>query len=68
MAHLALILEGDLPRWGVTSAEPLRSSVPTLGRVSHVLVDGVGGHAGDVLSRLRLDVECDEAVRHQVMD
>lgn len=33
-----------------------------------MLVDGVGGHFGDVLGRLGLDVEGDERVRHQVVD
>lgn len=33
-----------------------------------MLVDGIGGHFGDVLRRLGLDVERDERVRHQVVD
>lgn len=33
-----------------------------------MLVDGVGGHLGDVLGRLGLDVEGDERVRDQVVD
>lgn len=33
-----------------------------------MLVDGIGGHSGDVLRRLGLDVEGDERVRHQVVD
>lgn len=33
-----------------------------------MLVDGVGGHLGDVLRRLGLDVEGDERVRDEVVD
>lgn len=33
-----------------------------------MLVDGIGGHFGDVLRRLGLDVEGDERVRHEVVD
>lgn len=33
-----------------------------------MLVDRIGGHLGDVLGRLGLDVEGDERVRHQVVD
>lgn len=36
--------------------------------VAQMLVDGVGGHFGDVLRRLGLDVEGDEGVGHEVMD
>lgn len=33
-----------------------------------MLVDGIGGHFGDVLRRLGLDVEGDERVRDEVVD
>lgn len=33
-----------------------------------MLVDGIGGHLGDVLRRLGLDVEGDERVRDEVVD
>lgn len=33
-----------------------------------MLVDGIGGHFGNVLRRLGLDVEGDERVRHEVVD
>lgn len=33
-----------------------------------MLVDGIGGHFGDVLRRLGLNVEGDERVRHEVVD
>lgn len=36
--------------------------------VTQMLVDGIGGHLGDVLRRPGLDVEGDERVRHQVVD
>lgn len=36
--------------------------------VSQMLVDGIGGHLGDVLRRLGLDVEGDERVRDEVVD
>lgn len=66
--HLFVPLEGDPLEFGPPSAQPVRHLVPQKGRVAQVFVDRVGGHLGDVLCSLGLDVECDQGICHQVMD
>lgn len=65
--HHVIPLEGDPARLGVRTAQLVYHLVPEQRSVAQVLVDGVGGHLGDVLRRLGLNVERDEAVRHQVV-
>ena len=57
------------PAWlRAPAAQPVHHLVLKQRGVTEVLVDGVGGHFGDVLRRLGLDVEGDEGVGHQVVD
>ena len=66
--NLVLLLEGDPFGWCVCRAQPVCGAVaPQEGAAGQVLVDGVGGHAGDVRRGVTLDVERDQAVRHQVV-
>lgn len=66
-SHLVILLEGDFLGLRSSSAQALAHRVPQQCRVAHMLVDGVGGHLGDVLGSFGLDVQSYEAVRDQVM-
>lgn len=68
MTHPVVPLEGDPAGLAASTAQPVHHLVLEQRGVAQVLVDGVGGHLGDVLRRLGLDVEGDEGVRHQVVD
>ena len=54
--------------FSASPAQPVPHLVLQQGCVAQVFIDGVGGHLGDVLCCLGLDVQGDEAIRHQVMD
>lgn len=66
--HSFVPLECDPAWFRASAAQPVHRLVLQQRGVTQVLVDGVGGHFGDVLGRLGLDVEGDERVRHQVVD
>lgn len=66
--HLFVPLEGDPARLSAPTAQPVNHLVLEQRGVAKVLVDGVGGHLGDVLRRLGLDIEGDERVCDQVVD
>lgn len=69
VTHLTVLsLEGDLTGFSASPAQPVPHLVLQQGCVAQVFIDGVGGHLGDVLCCLGLDVQGDEAIRHQVMD
>ena len=67
-ACLWLSLEGNPLELRPSSAQPVCHLVPQQGRVAQVFIDRIGGHLGDVLCCLGLNVECDQGIRHQVMD
>lgn len=66
--HSFIPLERDPAWFRAPAAQPVHRLVLQQRGVTQVLVDGVGGHFGDVLGRFGLDVEGDERVRHQVVD
>lgn len=66
--YLFIPLEGDPARFGASAAQPVNRLVLEQRGVTKVLVDGVCGHLGNVLSSLGLDVKRDERVCHEVMD
>lgn len=71
LLQAALLPWGILPIGDVLGQDwhvPLERRLTVERGVAHVLVDGVDGHLGDVLGGLGLDVERDQAVRHQVVD
>lgn len=66
--HPFIPLEGD-PAWFCAStAQPVHHFVLQQRGVTKMLVDGVGGHFGDVLCRLGLNIEGNKGVSHKVMD
>lgn len=66
--HPFIPLEGDPARLGAPAAQPVHHLVLEQRRVTKMFVNGVGGHLGDVLRRLGLDVERDEGVCHEVVN
>lgn len=66
--HPFIPLEGDPAWFRVAATQPVHHFVLKQRGVAEVLIDGVGGHFGDVLRRLGLNVESDEGVRHEVVD
>lgn len=69
VTHLTVLsLEGDLTGFSASPAQPVPHLVLQQGCVAQVFIDGVGGHLGDVLCCLGLDVECDQPICHKVVD
>ena len=73
LLQAALVPQGlafvrHVPEHGAELRVPLGRRLAVECGVADVLVDGVDGHLGDVLGRLGLDVERDQAVGHQVVD
>lgn len=66
--HPFIPLEGDSAWFCAPTAQPVHHLVLEQRSVTKMLVDGVRGHFGNVLSSLGLDVESDEGVRHEVVD
>lgn len=66
--HPVITLEGDPARLRASTAQPVHHFVFEQRRVAKVLIDRVGGHFGDVLRCLGLNVKGDEGICHQVMD
>lgn len=68
LTHPFLFLEGHPAWFGASTAQSVHHFVLEQRRITKVLINGVGGHFGNVLRCLCLDVKSDEGVRHQVVD